>query len=67
MDFVIEENGKLIPVEVKSDLRKAKLTKSFHSFVEKYNPKKGLIFSETLFSQKGKIKFRPIFSINKEV
>src|SRR3989338_10472797 len=67
MDFVIEENGKIIPVEVKSDLRKAKLTKSFHSFVEKYNPKKGLIFSETLFSQKGKIKFRPIFSINKEV
>ncbi len=67
IDFVIEEKGNLIPAEIKSNLKKPKLTKSFYSFVEKYRPKKGLIFSETLFSQKGKIKFRPIFSVNKEI
>ena len=67
IDFVIEDRGNLVPVEIKSSLKKTKVTKSFHSFVEKYNPKKGLIFSETLFSKKGKIKFRPIFSVNKEV
>lgn len=67
IDFVIEERGNIVPTEIKSNLRKPKLTKSFHSFLEKYNPKKGLIFSETLFSKKGKIKFRPIFSVNKEI
>ena len=67
IDFVIEEKGSSVPAEIKSNLKKPKLTKSFHSFVEKYNPKKGLIFSETLFSQKGKIRFRPIFSMNKEI
>lgn len=67
VDFIIEKNGSLMPLEVKSDLKKAKLTKSFLSFLKKYKPKKGLILSESLFNDKDKIKFRPIFSISKEI
>ncbi|MBU4501528.1 MAG: hypothetical protein KKA79_02970 [Nanoarchaeota archaeon] len=58
---------KILPVEIKSDLKKPKLTKSFHSFLEKYKPKNGLILSETLYQEKNKIKFRPIFSVAKEI
>lgn len=45
IDFVIEKEGKVIPVEVKSNLSKETLAKSFYSFVEKYKPKKGYITS----------------------
>ena len=67
VDFVIEEKGNLIPAEIKSNLIKPKLTKSFYSFIEKYRPKKGIIFSEGLFSEKGKLRFRPIFSVSREI
>lgn len=67
VDFVIEKNGSPMPLEVKSDLKKTKLTKSFLSFLEKYKPKKGLVLSESLFNDKDKIKFRPIFSISREI
>ncbi len=67
VDFIIEEKGKVIPVEAKSNLKKPKFTKSFISFLEKYKPKESFVFSEDLFSKKDKTKFRPIFSINKEI
>ena len=67
IDFVIENEGNLIPIEVKSDLKSIKLTKSFLSFINKYKLKKGLILSEKLFTNKNKIKFRPIFSVNREI
>jgi len=67
VDFIIEKKGTLVPVEVKSDLKKPKLTKSFTSFLEKYKPKRGIILSERLFKDKNKIKFRPIFSVSKEI
>lgn len=67
VDFIIEKKGTLMPIEVKSDLKKPKLTKSFTSFLEKYKPKKGIILSERLFKDKNKIKFRPIFSVSKEI
>ncbi len=67
VDFIIEKNGKLFPVEVKSDLTKPKLTKSYQSFLEKYNPETGIVLSENLFKEKGGIKFRPIFSIGNEL
>jgi len=66
VDFVIENNNKNIPIEVKSDLRKAKFTKSFLSFLDKYK-ESGFILSETLFDEKNKTKFRPILSIGKEM
>lgn len=67
VDFIIEKKGKVIPIEVKSDIKKPKFTKSFLSFLIKYNPKNGLILSEKLYKEKDRIKFRPIFSISKEI
>lgn len=67
VDFVVEEKGAVIPVEVKSGLKKPKFTKSFLSFLSSYKPKRGLVLSETLFKEKDKIKFRPIFSVSKEI
>lgn len=67
IDFIIEKDGHLMPIEIKSDLRKPKLTKSFSSFLDKYKLSRGLILSEKLFKEKGKIKFRPIFSVGKEI
>ena len=64
VDFIIEKNDKVIPIEVKSNLKIPKITKSYASFLEKYNPKNGLILSENLFKNKDNLKFRPIFSIN---
>lgn len=67
VDFVIEKRGSAVPVEIKSHLKTAKLTKSFASFISKYAPKKGLVLSETLSAEAGKIRFRPILSISKEI
>jgi predicted AAA+ superfamily ATPase len=67
VDFIIEKNGGVIPIEVKSGMTKPKLTKSFASFLEKYKPKNALMLSENLFAEKGKIKFRPIFSVSREI
>ncbi len=67
MDFVVEKEGKIIPIEVKSDLINPKSTKSFLSFINKYKPEKKLILSEKLFKDEKRISFRPIFSITKEI
>ncbi len=67
VDFIIEKNGKIIPVEVKTDLKKSKLTKSFMSFLDKYNPKAGLILSERFLGKKEKIRFRAIFLVSREI
>jgi|TARA_Y100000310_G_scaffold233191_1_gene236052 hypothetical protein len=45
VDFILEKNNTLIPIEVKSLLKKEKMTKSFVSFIHKYNPNHGFILS----------------------
>ena len=65
VDFVIEKGS--IPLEIKSNLTKPNFTKSFVSFLEKYKPKRSFILSEKLFAEKNKTKFRPIFSVGREV
>ena len=67
VDFIVEKKGAVIPIEIKSGLKKPKLTKSFLSFLDGYKPKSGLVLSEQLFREKGRVSFRPIFSIGKEV
>ena len=67
VDFVLEQKGLAIPIEIKSGLKAPKTTKSFNSFLEKYKTKKSLILSETLIQEKNKTKFRPIFSISKQI
>lgn len=63
VDFILEENGKIIPIEIKSTIKKEKITKSFRSFLEKYNPKIGFILSKDFESKmeidKRNIKFLP--------
>lgn len=67
VDFVIEKNGKILPVEIKSAIKSPKLTKSFFSFISKYKPKRSIMLSETLFTEKNRILFRPIFTLSNEI
>ncbi len=67
VDFIVEKNNKIMPVEIKSNLARAQFTKSFASFLEKYKPAKSIILSEKLFSEKKKTKFRPIFCVENEL
>lgn len=67
VDFVIEKNNNIIPIEIKSNLARPNFTKSFLSFLEKYKPKKSFILSEKLFAEKNKTKFRPIFCVGNEI
>ncbi len=69
VDFIIEKEGKKIPIEVKSFLKDTKITKSFRNFLEAYNSKNGFIFSlnlqkEKKINQKIKINFSPLFNID---
>jgi len=45
VDFVIEKNSILVPIEIKSLLKNTKMTKSFSSFLKKYKSKKGYVLS----------------------
>lgn len=44
VDFIIEKQ-KIIPIEVKININKAQITKSFSSFIKKYRPKEGYFLS----------------------
>ena len=52
VDFIIEKSGKIIPVEIKSNLKKFAVGKSMYSFMNKYNVEFGLIISDKLIGQK---------------
>lgn len=69
VDFIIEKEGKIIPIEVKSSLKDTKITKSFRNFLEAYNSRNGFIFSlnlqkEKKLDKKIKINFSPLFNID---
>ncbi len=67
VDFIIEEKGKIIPVEVKSTLKKPKLTRSFMNFINAYNPKSAVMLSNDIFKvkkyEKTNVSFYPLFFI----
>ena len=71
IDFVIEKEGRIIPIEVKSDLYKPNLNKAAYSFCRKYKSKEIFILSERLFDKKkfdfGIAKFMPLFYAGKIV
>ena len=52
VDFIIEKSGKIIPTEIKSNLKKFAVGKSMYSFMNKYNAEFGLIMSDKLIGQK---------------
>jgi len=45
IDFILEKENNIIPIDVKSTISKETLTKSFYAFIEKYKPKKCYIIS----------------------
>ncbi len=67
VDFVVEKKSKTIPTEIKSGLASPKLTKSFNSFIDHYKPKNSYILSESLWGEKNKTSFRPIFHVERSL
>ena len=69
VDFIIEKEGKLIPVEIKTTLKSPKYGKSFKNFIDLYKPNNGFILSSTYYDKlklgKAEIKFFPIFFASK--
>ncbi|MCU0652724.1 MAG: ATP-binding protein, partial [Candidatus Pacebacteria bacterium] len=62
VDFIIGKEGGVYPIEVKYGSKKT-IGKSFYNFIEKYNPKIGIILTKDYLSEeiigKTKIKFIP--------
>lgn len=54
VDFILEKQGMLVPIEIKSILAKEKVSKSMASFITKYKPANVIVFSNDLI---GKQKF----------
>ena len=51
VDFIIEDRGEIIPLEVKTTLNKPSVSRSFRSFLEKYAPSRGFITSQQLYDE----------------
>ena len=51
VNFIIEDKGEIIPLEVKTTLNRTSISKSFRSFLDKYSPPVGLITSQHLFDE----------------
>lgn len=68
VDFILERENKLTPVEVKSLLKEPKYGRSFINFIEEYKPGRGIILSLDYHHdsrlKNTKISFRPIFLIS---
>lgn len=68
VDFVLEEEGNIIPIEVKfQDLNKTTLSRSFRNFLKKYTPQKAYIInlslSEKIVVEKTEVEFLPYWKL----
>lgn len=45
VDFVVEKDSEVIPIEVKTKAKKGRIGRSFRAFIERYNPKRAFIVS----------------------
>jgi len=68
VDFILQAASGILPIEVKySDLKKPEMTRSFRSFLEKYNPEEAwiinLFFESEIQLKNTRIKFLPFFKI----
>lgn len=52
VDFVVNINNQLIPIESKSGLGEVKVSKSFNSFLEQYKPEQGWILNNGSIGKK---------------
>lgn len=69
VDFVIKSKGELIPVEVKHSIfKKPKLSRSFHSFMERYGSTWGIVVTKDFLCKvqidKAEVLFVPFFEAN---
>jgi len=71
VDFIFEKNGEVYPLDVKSSLNEPKITKSFRSFIEKYQPKKGFVACANLFANRKisntSVFWIPVYHINMHI
>ena len=45
VDFIVEKQGQVVPIEVKSKITSSSITRSFRSFLDKYRPGTGIMSS----------------------
>jgi predicted AAA+ superfamily ATPase len=71
VDFVLEMNKEIIPIEIKANVSDESITRSFRSFVEKYSPKRGFICSANFEGEiqlsNSKIYFVPFLKLLKQL
>jgi len=70
VDFILEKEGKIIPLEVKTKLLYPKISRSFSSFLASYQPKRGFLVSlspqwKKIVIKKAKITFIPLVFLSK--
>ena len=68
VDFIIHSEGEIIPIEVKfSDLRKVSVSRSFRSFLKKYQPKRAMIVNlslkENIIIENTEVQFMPYWEL----
>ncbi len=65
VDFVLEENGRNVAIEVKSTLRSNKVSRALLSFRERYSPYRTVVVSKnySFFDRQRDIFFMPIFFV----
>jgi len=75
IDFIVQKNGGILPIEVKCSENLRRIPRAFYSFARNYKFEKGMIFSlmkkqkEELLNDKVPLKFLPIYcsEFNKEI
>ncbi|MGB9637638.1 MAG: ATP-binding protein, partial [Microgenomates group bacterium] len=67
VDFVVQLSGKPLPIEVKSHLTQAKISRSLQSFIFRYQPEKAFVANLNLFGKKKfadcEVDFIPVYLI----
>lgn len=61
VDFVLENESKIIPIEVKSNLKSPMMTRSFSAFLEKYTPEKAFFLSLNFKTEREQVKTIVVF------
>lgn len=65
VDFILEKDGNLIPIEIKSDITSEKINKSLASFITKYKPARAIVYSNDFIGKQKvngtQIRFYPLF------
>jgi predicted AAA+ superfamily ATPase len=72
VDFVVNTGNGVLPIEVKyRELRKPEMTRSFRTFIEKYNPKKALVVNLELDRElrvgNTTVRFLPFWGLSTEL